>query len=131
LHETLYELRRQYVSEGHENLDRIAGLLAELEAGPDSSALESLHRRFLGLAGSGYTYGFPEVSTLGRQGEKLCGAVLRTGKPSSSVLAACRSVLGRLREEFDRLRGVYSLTPWKSHGPPGRRMAGEPAEARA
>ncbi|HSB60631.1 MAG TPA: hypothetical protein VLI67_02855, partial [Vicinamibacteria bacterium] len=67
----------------------------------------------LGLAGSGYTYGFPVVSTLGRQGERTCAPALRDGGALTTAdLVACRGVLERLREEFERLQAVHALGPW-------------------
>jgi hypothetical protein len=110
LDQALHGLRSEYVAEADQNLGQIARFLEEAERDPMGPALEQLHRRFLGLAGSGYTYGFPEVSTLGRQGEKLCAALLRDRAIwSPSVLQACGSVLLRLRAEFDRLQAAYDL----------------------
>ena len=113
LNETLHELRQAYVEESSDDLGRIARLIAEIEAAPSGAALEHVHRRFLGLAGSGYTYGFPVVSTLGRRGEKLCAALLRSDSfVSPSILLACRAVVGDLRAEFDRLQALYAQAPW-------------------
>jgi hypothetical protein len=113
LNETLHTLRREYVAEASENLGRIHRLISTMETEPSGPTLDRLHRRFLGLAGSGYTYGFPEVSTLGRQGERLCAALLRTGRCASpSVLLASRAVLRGLQAEFDRLRALYVIGPW-------------------
>jgi hypothetical protein len=115
LNETLHALREAYVAEANENLARIDRLISALETEPTGPTLEHLHRRFLGLAGSGYTYGFPEVSTLGRQGERLCAALLRTGRCASpSVLLASRAVLRGLQAEFDRLRALYAIGPGQS-----------------
>jgi hypothetical protein len=113
VHETLQGLREQYVEEGTENLDQIARLIGRLEEEPNRVALEGLHRRFLGLAGSGYTYGFPLVSTLGRRGEWLSASLLRDEEASrTESLGECRTVLGLLREEFARLHAVYATRPW-------------------
>lgn len=113
LNETLHTLRREYVAEAEENLDRIDRLISTMQTEPSGPTLEHLYRRFLGLAGSGDTYGFPEVSRLGRQAERLCGALLRTGRfASPSVLLACRAVLRGLKAEFDRLRALYVIGPW-------------------
>jgi hypothetical protein len=113
LNEALHTLRREYVAEANENLGHIDRLISKMQTEPSGPTLEHLYRRFLGLAGSGDTYGFPEVSRLGRQGEKLCGALLRTGRfASPSVLLACRAVLRSLQAEFDRLRPLYLIGPW-------------------
>ena len=101
------------MAEATENLGRIDRLISMMETEASGPTLERLHRRFLGLAGSGYTYGFPEVSTLGRQGERLCAALLRTGRfASPSVLLASRAVLRGLQAEFDRLHALYVMGPW-------------------
>lgn len=126
LNETLHALREAYVAEANENLARIDRLISALETEPTGPTLEHLHRRFLGLAGSGYTYGFPEVSTLGRQGERLCAALLRTGRCTSpSVLLASRAVLRGLQAEFDRLRALYAGGPWvrRDRDPAGPRSS--------
>jgi len=113
LNEALHALRGEYVAEANENLGLIERLISTMETEPSRPTLERLHLRFLGLAGSGYTYGFPEVSTLGRQGERLCAALLRTGQHASpSVLLASRAVLRSLQAEFDRLRALYVIGPW-------------------
>jgi len=122
VHETLQELRSEYVSEGSDNLARIDRLIGLLEVQADATALEHLHRRFLGLAGSGYTYGFPVVSTLGRQGEQTCASAFHDGRALTTAdLAACRGVLGRLREEFERLLAVHALGPWVKRPAPRAR----------
>ncbi len=119
VHETLQDLRTEYVGEANENLGHIDRLVRRLEANPDLTALEHLHRRFLGLAGGGYTYGFPVVSTLGRKGERICAPLLQGGQIlPPEELAACRSVLALLRAEFDRLQAVYTSGPWVRRATP-------------
>jgi hypothetical protein len=121
VHETLQDLRSEYVSESTENLGHIDRLLRRLEGAADKAALEQLHRRFLGLAGSGYTYGFPLVSTLGRKGERICAPLLQPGQMvSPGRLVACRAVLDELRAEFDRLQAAYTAGPW------ARRVTAQP-----
>jgi hypothetical protein len=124
LNETLHELRQAYVAESSDDLGGLSRLLGEIEATPSASTLEHIQRRFLGLAGSGYTYGFPLVSTLGRRGEKLCGALLRSEKLASpSIVMACRAVVGDLRAEFDRLQATYTQGPWATRAPQGRPLS--------
>lgn len=116
--ETLQELRSQYVGEAGENLGRIDRLIRRLAVQPDREALEHLHRRFLGLAGSGYTYGFPVVSSLGRQGERICASALQDERGLSPAdVAACVAVLSGLREEVVRLQAVYAMGPWIKRAP--------------
>jgi diguanylate cyclase (GGDEF)-like protein len=99
--ETLQLLRTEYVRDARASLDVMTGLLEKLESGRSAGVLPDLTRRFHGLAGAGFTYGFPEVSALGRRGEKACRvAVGRGGAFLPAELAEWRAVLRGLRREF-------------------------------
>jgi CheY-like chemotaxis protein len=52
------------------------------EASSDRERLASIRLEFHGFSGLGGTYGFPEVSALGREGERLCDAAT-AGDPAS------------------------------------------------
>jgi len=123
VHETLQQLRTEYLVEAVENVGRIDRMIGRLEAeGPDPGVLESLHRRFLGLAGSGFTYGFPLVSRLGREGERTCAAFLRNDQPlPPREIHDLRRLLGELRDEFERLHAAYSVGPWLRRTAPSDR----------
>jgi len=99
--ETMKQLRTDYVREAKTNLEAVSRLVERLEQGSSVKALPDLTRRFHGLAGSGFTYGFPEVSTLGRRGERACKAMAeRGGAALPAELGEWHAVLGGLRREF-------------------------------
>jgi hypothetical protein len=100
--QTSSALRAEYRRHAGEKLDAIAGIVAEIERMSDARELPELLRRFHGLSGSGFTYGFPEVSVLGRRGENVCRAVLESGStPGVSDLSEWRTIVQGLRREFD------------------------------
>jgi len=96
--EALRELRGKYLRETRDRADTIARLIESLEGQPaDTAALRELNRLFHGLAGSGTTYGFPELTARGLEGERTCSVLLAQGRvPAASEVAAWREVLGRI-----------------------------------
>lgn len=101
--EAMQALRAVYLRDSAAKLDAIAGLIQRLERRPGVEALEDLRTRFHGLSGSGLTYGFPAVSSLGDRGEEACRAVLQAeGTPSAREFAEWRIVLDGLHRELDR-----------------------------
>jgi diguanylate cyclase (GGDEF)-like protein len=99
--ETMQQLRTEYVREAQENLEVVDRLVERLEQDSSPKALPELTRRFHGLSGSGFTYGFPEVSVLGRRGETTCKKVAeRGGAPQPADLGQWHAVVHGLRREF-------------------------------
>ncbi|HKF44751.1 MAG TPA: diguanylate cyclase [Thermoanaerobaculia bacterium] len=109
--EALAGLREQYVAGCAERFDRIESLLEELSAGPSNRrALRDLMIQFHGFAGSGSTYGFPRVTTLGFEGERLCEALLKANAPvEERDMARCRDLLESLKSEV--LEGAAEAGP--------------------
>jgi diguanylate cyclase (GGDEF)-like protein len=100
-------LRERFVAGCGERLERMERLLGGLDKDPsDAGVLYDLMIQFHGFAGSGSTYGFPRVSVLGMEGERLCEA-LRKGNlpPRSGDRARLRELLESLREEVGRDAG--------------------------
>ena len=94
-----HQLRLDYLEESGE---RVAELRADLERLSDGAAdapgaLKSkLHR----LAGSGGSYGFPEVSAIAREAE-----LWLAGKPpAGEIVARIQDAVARLEAEFERAR---------------------------
>jgi hypothetical protein len=89
-------LRREYLSEGR---DRLAELRADLTAFRDGSpgAVAALKTHFHRLAGSGGSYGFPDVSAIAKKTELWLG----TGPPSGSETVA------RLDDAIARLEAAF------------------------
>ena len=108
--EALRGLRERFVRGSVERLERIAQLLDVLERQPaDTAALRDLMIQFHGFAGAGSTYGFPGVSALGSEGERLCDALLKEKQsPQAREQDRWMSLLRSLRRE---LKGEPSVGP--------------------
>ena len=100
--EALRGLRERFVLGCAERFERIERQLGILEADPaDSQSLRDLMIQFHGFAGSGSTYGFPSVSVLGLEGERLCEALLKEKVPARDrERERCRTLLDALRAEI-------------------------------
>ena len=100
--QALLGLRDQFVAGCADRFDRIEQFLSQLEADPaDAGALRDLMFQFHGFSGSGSTYGFPRVTVLGLEGERLCQALLKEAqKASERERDRFRTLLDSLREEI-------------------------------
>jgi diguanylate cyclase (GGDEF)-like protein len=98
LNDALAELRREYLFDAPGRLAELRKDVAAFRAG-EADAASSLLRRFHRLAGSGGSYGFPDISALAREGEKL----LSPGAPGSEIspVARLESLVDRLAASFD------------------------------
>jgi HPt (histidine-containing phosphotransfer) domain-containing protein len=94
--ELFQELRREYLSESK---DRLAELRAGLGAfrGGTPEAAASLKTHFHRLAGSGGSYGFPEISVIAKEAELW----IATGPPPG------RAAVARLEETIERLEAAF------------------------
>lgn len=70
LAQQLRALRREYLVDSSKRVAELRALWARLAAGERAAAPE-LRQAFHRLAGSGGSYGFPDVSTRSREGERL------------------------------------------------------------
>lgn len=70
LAQQLRQLRREYLRDSDQRVDELRRLRARLAA-EQPAALAALRQAFHRLAGSGGSYGFPDVSSLSREGERL------------------------------------------------------------
>lgn len=98
LNDALSELRREYLFEAPGRLAELRKDVAAYRAG-ESDAVMSLLRRFHRLAGSGGSYGFPEISTIAREGEQLLSAA--TPEAAGIHAARLESLVDRLAASFD------------------------------
>jgi diguanylate cyclase (GGDEF)-like protein len=87
------ELQREYLAELPERLGELDAAAAAFRAG-DPTAAASLRTRFHRLAGSGGSYGFPEISAVARELEHWVAA----GPPPAEA--------GRLQEGLGRLAAI-------------------------
>ena len=96
--EALKELQGEFVRGSLQRIDKMRGLLRALGASPgDSELRHDLRVQFHGLAGSGSTYGLPEVTRLGLLGERLL-LEADGGPPDANLLASLGALVGELRE---------------------------------
>lgn len=91
------ELRREYLAEAPARLGELRKDLDALGNGePDAAA--SLKVRLHRLAGSGGSYGFPEISTIARTTEQWLG---EHPKPDATGLGLLRDAVGSIATMFD------------------------------
>src|SRR6266496_317288 len=98
--EALRGLRERFVAGSDARLERIELALDRLDRDPaDAEILRELMLEFHGLSGAGSTYGFPQVSALGLEGERLCHACLKEGSvPADRERKRWRRLLLSLRD---------------------------------
>ena len=115
----MLELRSEFLRESRLKLASVADLVDRLAAEPrDDNALHELHRRFHGFAGSGTSYGFPEVSRLGRDAERSCLKLVQAGSlPSAAQIEAWRTAEEDLRAQFESVSGAPRLVEHPAHKP--------------
>ncbi|MBC7544787.1 MAG: Hpt domain-containing protein [Candidatus Sericytochromatia bacterium] len=111
----LADLFQVFLDQVHRRFDQIAAMIAQLAAMPDDRpALKQLSHHFHGLAGSGSSFGFPNVSQLGQSGDQTCLRRLETGTPPDAAdLATWRRLLTELHAAVpaDRTMTVASQSP--------------------
>ena len=97
--DAIAELRAEYLREAAVRLEEIDRLLEALSRdAADEPSFRDLLRRFHGFAGSGTTYGLPQITALGLEGERECAALLAHGQaPASKDLHHWHALLGQLR----------------------------------
>ena len=98
LNDALAELRREYLLDAPGRLAELRKDAAAFGAG-ETDATASLIGRFHRLAGSGGSYGFPDVSTIAREGERW----LR----ESPAPAQAQESETRLEQLIDKLANAY------------------------
>lgn len=77
--EVMRGLRAAYLGEAPERVRELSASLGRLRL-RDRTALEELERYFHRLAGSGGSYGFPEVTTCSRAAEHAVHAIAASGR---------------------------------------------------
>ena len=98
----LAPLKAEYVRESRPRLIAIARSLERLALEPESrGALHDLTLAFHNFSGTGTTYGFPEVTALGREGERVCTAIIASGaRPAADQVARGQELLRLLEKEL-------------------------------
>ena len=91
------ELRREYLAEAPARLGELRKDLAAVRSG-EPDAVGSLKGRFHRLAGSGGSYGFPDISTASREAEQW---MTEHPEPDDAGFALLGGVIGRIASAFD------------------------------
>lgn len=100
LADALKALRVEYLNEAPRHLASLREPMERLEHG-DAGALDEVRRALHKLAGSGGSYGFPEISTRGRAGELEAQRLLAAGAPPSATdVATLRTMIESVAEAF-------------------------------
>ena len=92
--EVLLELQRTYLAESPERIGELRADVAAFRAGQEGAAA-SLKTRFHRLAGSGGSYGFPEISEVAREMERW----IASAPPTSDA--------ARLEQGVERLAALF------------------------
>ncbi len=134
--DALRDLRERFVRGSDDRLSRIEEMLLRLEADPaDAQALQDLMIQFHGFAGAGSTYGFPRVSALGAEGERLSHLLLKEKvPPEARDRERWKALLESLREELRGPRAPQAAaapTPASEQAPYDILVVDPDPEARA
>jgi diguanylate cyclase (GGDEF)-like protein len=103
--EIFEELRREYLTDAPLRLAELRKDLAALRAGEDDAAA-SLKTRFHRLAGSGGSYGFPEISSTSRAAERL---LVEHPTPGPEVVARLEAAIVQVAGAFDAAASQLGL----------------------
>ncbi len=116
--EALRGLRERFVRGSVERLARIEQCLDILARDPaDAQILRDLMIQFHGFSGAGSTYGFPGVSALGAEGERLCDALLKEKQaPQARERDRWISLLGSLSRELTGEPSLDTIRPIEGLG---------------
>lgn len=92
------DLRRQFVADAEVRAGLLRTALSRLSEKPeDEATLREVLRHFHGFAGSGTTFGFPRVTSLGRSAERTSQQVLRERRaPTGEELSRLNALLGEV-----------------------------------
>jgi HPt (histidine-containing phosphotransfer) domain-containing protein len=104
--ELMRALRRDYLAESAERIAELQADLARLRGGA-ADAAAALKGRLHRLAGSGGSYGFPEVSAIAGEAERWLGG----GPAPGAIVARMEQAVARLEAEFERARTAANAKP--------------------
>jgi chemotaxis protein histidine kinase CheA len=110
LAEQLRELRVEYLADGAERLAELRAW-CERAAGGEAKALQALLRALHRLAGSGGSYGFPEITERSRDAEAFAQRLGRsTRHQRSRAASSLRSSIEAIGAAFDAARRNLDAT---------------------
>jgi CheY-like chemotaxis protein len=95
------ELRAEYLRSAPQRLEAMRRALDTLsEDAANVDALAHLRLTFHAWAGNGKTYGFPEVTRLGLEGDVQCATRLREGPPRAAEILGWRALAEAISREL-------------------------------
>jgi diguanylate cyclase (GGDEF)-like protein len=123
--EVFEEIRVQFIREAGPRLEGMERLLDLLARDPaDTEALRELMRAFHGFAGSGVTYGVPELTSCGLAGELSCGEALSAQAPApAAALAEWRGLFESMRAAMPAASAEHAPPPLPVSPVPAARSA--------
>jgi HPt (histidine-containing phosphotransfer) domain-containing protein len=102
----MHRLKLEYLAESPQRIAELRAHLAAAESGA-AGALDELRRAFHKLAGSGGSYGLPEVSDAARSGETTAQSLLAaSGTVSPGSLGELRSHIEAVAAAFGAARAA-------------------------
>lgn len=113
--ERFQQMKDQFVTKSRARLNSIEKLIDQIEGDrQDITRLRELRQHFHWLAGSGGTYGMPEVSKLGGYGEDGCEFFLSKQQvPGTADIERFRTILNSVVTAFDGLKPAVAGTPFE------------------
>jgi chemotaxis protein histidine kinase CheA len=107
LAQQLRQLRHEYLRDSGKRVEELRNLRIRI-AQEGSAALPDLRQAFHRLAGSGGSYGFPDVSTRSRDAEHLVADMISTGRsPTAAELASLDKAVETVAAAFqDAMRSI-------------------------
>lgn len=108
LAQQIQQLRREYLHDSSKRVDELRQLSAQLAQDP-RAPFADLHQAFHRLAGSGGSYGYPDVTARSREGEYLIVRLESTGAgPTPADLAAINQIIDRVADAFAAAKQTLS-----------------------
>lgn len=104
LEQQLAALRRSYAERLPARAAALSATADALAARWDAEAARTLQRDLHNLAGSGASYGFPEVSRAARAAEDACSAALRVTDPPGATTAGLVDAVSALAKVAAQVR---------------------------
>jgi diguanylate cyclase (GGDEF)-like protein len=109
------QMKDQFITKSRARLNSIETLIEMIENDPqDGMRIRELRQHFHWLAGSGGTYGMPEVSKLGGYGEDGCEFFLsKQQAPGAADIQRFKGILQSVQVAFDGLKPAVTEAPFE------------------
>lgn len=103
--EEMSDIMEEFVDIGISKVKDLVQLLEKLQHFPQQKSLvRELINIFHNFAGTGTTFGLPQISALGTKGESLCNNLLNKTFPSEEDFQTCKTLIEVADKEFSNAR---------------------------